>query len=35
MDATADALLRLEHEHAKADGFERQRGVQAGEARRR
>ena len=32
MDAPADALLRLEHEHAEADGFERQRGVQAGEA---
>ena len=31
MNAAADALLRLEHEHAKADGFERQRRVQAGE----
>ena len=33
MHASADALLRLEHEHLEADGFERQRGVQAGQAR--
>ena len=32
MHASADALLRLEHEHPEADGFERQRGVQAGQA---
>ena len=33
MNAAADAPLRLEHEHAEADAFERRGGVQAREAR--
>ena len=33
VNAPADALLRLEHEHVEARGFERVRGVQSREAR--
>ena len=32
MNAAADALLRFEHEHAQAHGFESRRGMQAREA---